>query len=143
MRSNFKIKVLTLMIASTASHSMAGTLRVITKVNSPEGEIRAALLTSQEEFESDGMFMGTFAPVSMNSATLEFDDVPAGIYGVALYQDLNGNQELDRNALGIPTEPFGFSNNPTIRFSAPTFDDFKFEFSGRDQEIEVNLNDGF
>jgi len=37
--------------------------------------------------------------------------------------DANGNGDLDRNLLGIPTESYGFSNGvrPTLR--APTFDE--------------------
>lgn len=42
-----------------------------------------------------------------------------GVYGLALYHDANGNEKIDRNALGIPKEGFGFSNNPRILFSAP------------------------
>ncbi len=42
-----------------------------------------------------------------------------GFYGLALYHDANGNGKIDRNAIGIPKEGFGFSNNPKILFSAP------------------------
>ena len=42
-----------------------------------------------------------------------------GSYGLALYHDANGNGKIDRNAIGIPKEGFGFSNNPRILFSAP------------------------
>lgn len=46
--------------------------------------------------------------------------VPApGVYGLAAYHDANANGQIDRNGLGIPKEGFGFSNNPTILFSAP------------------------
>ena len=42
-----------------------------------------------------------------------------GVYGLALYHDANANAKIDRNAIGIPKEGFGFSNNPKILFSAP------------------------
>ena len=36
------------------------------------------------------------------------------------------NHELDINWLGMPQEGFGFSNNPSIGFSAPTYDKCNF-----------------
>lgn len=36
--------------------------------------------------------------------------LPSGEYVISMYQDNNGNGELDTNILGIPKEPFGFSN---------------------------------
>ncbi len=40
---------------------------------------------------------------------------------LTLYQDLNGNGKLDRNVLGIPTEPWGASGQPAA-MSAPTWE---------------------
>lgn len=38
-------------------------------------------------------------------------DIPAGEYALMVYYDENLNQEMDRNFIGIPTEPLGFSND--------------------------------
>jgi uncharacterized protein (DUF2141 family) len=42
---------------------------------------------------------------------------------VAAYHDANGNGELDRNALGIPSERYGFSNNARGVTGPPTFEE--------------------
>jgi len=42
-----------------------------------------------------------------------------GRYTVALYHDENGNKEFDRNFIGIPSEGYGFSNNPGFRLGKP------------------------
>src|SRR6185437_13110416 len=39
---------------------------------------------------------------------------------LTLYQDLNGNGKLDKNVLGIPSEPWGASGRPAA-MSAPTW----------------------
>lgn len=39
---------------------------------------------------------------------------------IRLFQDLDGDGELDKNVFGLPTEPFGFSNDPVIRFGPPS-----------------------
>ena len=46
--------------------------------------------------------------------------VPPGAYAVAVFQDENGNGRLDRNPLGLPTEPYAFSND-VGRTSAPSY----------------------
>jgi uncharacterized protein (DUF2141 family) len=43
------------------------------------------------------------------------------IAAFTLYQDLNGNGKLDRNVLGIPSEPWGASGKPAA-MSAPTWE---------------------
>jgi uncharacterized protein (DUF2141 family) len=55
-------------------------------------------------------------------------ELPEGTYAVAVYQDLNQNAQLDSNVFGIPTEPYGFSNNVRPKLRAPSFDETRFAF---------------
>src|SRR3546814_11344781 len=50
----------------------------------------------------------------------------AGRYSVALYHDENGNKEFDKDFLGIPSEGYGFSKNPGLRFGVPKKEDTIF-----------------
>ena len=53
--------------------------------------------------------------------------------------DENGNGELDANFVGIPREPWAFSNNARGNFGPPTWEDTKFELNGQaTQTIELN-----
>lgn len=45
-----------------------------------------------------------------------------GRYSFVALHDVNENRQLDKNFLGIPTEPFGFSNDPTLIWGTPGFD---------------------
>ncbi len=66
--------------------------------------------------------------------------VPApGTYGLVLYHDENSNGKVDRNGLGIPKEGFGFSNNPSIFFSAPSFKRVRFAVSGPGVAIRIKM----
>ena len=47
--------------------------------------------------------------------------IKPGIYAISAFVDVNDNQQLDSNFLGIPKEPYCFSNNYKPMFSAPTF----------------------
>ena len=45
-----------------------------------------------------------------------------GVYAIAVYHDENSSTRIDRaGLLGIPTEGFGFSNNPPTVASQPSF----------------------
>ena len=59
-------------------------------------------------------------------------DLPAGQYAVSCYHDLNGNGVLDKNWFGIPSEPYGFSNDARPSFRAPTWEESRFYWNGAD-----------
>ena len=65
--------------------------------------------------------------------------LPPGIYGARVLHDLNGNGEMDSNFVGIPKEPWAFSNNATGRLGPAKWQDAKFEISG-DTAEEIRLN---
>jgi uncharacterized protein (DUF2141 family) len=68
------------------------------------------------------------------------EKIPSGNYALTIFQDLNGNKKIDYNLFGYPTEPFGFSNNPVLKFGPPSFKECSFYFSGnKNLEIAVNL----
>jgi uncharacterized protein (DUF2141 family) len=65
--------------------------------------------------------------------------LPAGTYALRVMHDRNGNQTLDSNLVGMPTEPWGFSNNAAGSFGPPGWDDARFEL-GDDQRQTITLN---
>lgn len=54
--------------------------------------------------------------------TVVLKDLPEGPIAVTVFQDANGNGRLDMNAMGMPVEPFGFSNDAVGQFGPPTFE---------------------
>lgn len=44
-----------------------------------------------------------------------------GYYALAVYHDENANKKMDRTGIGLPAEGFGFTNNPKLFLSMPTF----------------------
>jgi uncharacterized protein (DUF2141 family) len=64
-------------------------------------------------------------------------DLETGKYALSVIHDSNSNHKLD-TFLGIPTEQFGFSNNPRIYFGPPDFNESSFELS-KDSEISILL----
>ena len=66
-------------------------------------------------------------------------DLPYGKYVVAGIHDLDDNGVLTGNFLGMPKEPFGFSNNKRGNFGPPKWDDVLIEFNANNQKILINL----
>lgn len=65
--------------------------------------------------------------------------LPPGEWAIAATQDLNENDLVDRNMIGIPTEPFALSNVGHPRFKVPTFEDCKFKVSGATTTVAISL----
>lgn len=72
-------------------------------------------------------------------ARCDFEDIPPGTYALVVIHDENMNGKLDRNVLGIPTEGYGFSNDPKSVFHAPSFSAASFSYNGEDLELTVRL----
>jgi uncharacterized protein (DUF2141 family) len=64
----------------------------------------------------------TDIPSGMREATVVWEHLPPGEFGVAVIHDENRNAKLDRNFFGIPKEGFGFANNPHVTLGPPSFD---------------------
>lgn len=70
---------------------------------------------------------------------MRFADMPSGNYAIALFHDENSNGRLDKRFGLIPTEGIGFSNNPRLRFGAPSFAAAHFALTDHPQSETVRL----
>ena len=106
------------------------------------GELAYLVFASPSGFpgDRDKALRHGFLPIPSNAQHLRIDtDLPPGIYAVAVYEDLNGNHNLDHNFIGIPREPVGVSNNPSARFGPPHFDECSFYLGDTAQTITITL----
>ncbi len=101
-----------------------------TNVQHPYGRLYVAVFDRKEDFlQPDRIRFKEIAPVRQSGRVeVLIPDVPAGTYAVSCFHDLNNNGQLDKNWLGIPTEPYCFSNNARPRFRAPGWEEARFEF---------------
>lgn len=58
-------------------------------------------------------------------AVVPVSDLTPGEYAFVAYYDANGDGKLNRNIVGAPKEPFGFSNGVRPKLSKPKFDEAK------------------
>jgi uncharacterized protein (DUF2141 family) len=62
-----------------------------------------------------------------------------GIWAIVAYHDENSNRKYDRNAIGLPKEGGGFSNNPATFFGLPSFSSVRFPVHAPQTEIRIRL----
>jgi uncharacterized protein (DUF2141 family) len=62
-----------------------------------------------------------------------------GFYAVAVYHDANDNHAFDRNALGMPAEGFGFSNDAPTRFGQPSFSAVRFKLPPEGLTLRIRM----
>ena len=122
------IKLFLSLLLSGALISSSSNLKVTVKdIHTGKGNIVVSVYDSAKNFFKKPVASQT---VKADSTTLNFSfDLPEGIYAVAVYQDINENNKLDKGWFNIPKEPYGLSNNFRPKFSAPTFDDCKFKIT--------------
>jgi uncharacterized protein (DUF2141 family) len=126
-----------------ASQSVtAAELRVqVEGLRADTGIVSAGLMASAEAWDGAAApVAGTGAKIATGQQSVElvFADLAPGRYALRLMHDENGNGELDRNAVGMPTEGYGFSNNPNV-MRAATFDEAVFDVPADGTTIQIQM----
>ena len=67
-----------------------------------------------------------------------FENIPKGMYAISLYHDTDTNEELN-TFWGIPTEPYGISNNAKGMFGPPKWENAKFNVVNTITEQSIKL----
>jgi uncharacterized protein (DUF2141 family) len=89
------------------------------------GQMAIAGFTAKYFLKTGKQVTAVTRDVTSEKMIFTFENLPAGEYAFAAYQDVDRNKSLNTNIIGYPKEPFGFSNNPTILFGPPSFEDSK------------------
>ena len=87
--------------------------------------------------KANGIIDGVIEEVAPGSARYSFK-LPEGVYAIGIFVDVNRNNRMDRNFVGIPKEQYGFSNNAKGSFGPPSFMDASFTVSG-DLTLNIDL----
>jgi uncharacterized protein (DUF2141 family) len=84
------------------------------------------LVNSEENYIKRQPIKAAKSNVVDGRVSVMFYSISKGNYAVMAYHDVNNNGKLDTNFLGIPSEPFAFSNNAKGFMGAPKFEKAKF-----------------
>lgn len=104
-----------------------------------EGNLVIALFDDANSFLTAQRWYDRVPVTREGSLEVRIPDLGPGEYAISVFHDTNANGKFDTNAIGIPREPYGFSNNPGVRFRAPRFDEAKFIYSGAPVVLSIRL----
>ncbi len=113
------------------------TIRVV-GLTSADGHVRIAVFESEDSWLENAAYE---AVLEASDPTVEWTiaNLPLGDYAVAVFHDLNGNGLQDRNIVGMPTEPYGFSNEARSLLGPASWREAVFVISNPVFEIEIRI----
>ncbi len=123
-----RIFILTLILGTTlfAQEKSVQLSITVTNITSSEGVISIGLFNSDESLgKYEQRIDGKNIVVTGSEINVEFT-VPTGEYAIGVFHDTNSNGSLDKNGIGIPEEPYAFSNNRYKSFGRPDYELSKF-----------------
>ncbi|MEA1941059.1 MAG: DUF2141 domain-containing protein [Pseudomonadota bacterium] len=131
---------LTLAAALGAAASDEASLTVqVEGLETPQGAVMMALFDAPDAWDGGEAVAGQRVAVDGESVTIEFGALPAGEYAIRMFHDVDGDGELDMNLMGIPSEPFGFSNNARGRFGPASWEDAVFTLAPGENTHALDL----
>jgi uncharacterized protein (DUF2141 family) len=130
-----KIAAAAFLVCAMAGAVSAQTLMVrVENIRWLKGTLMVAVCNNEGDFPNTYV-EGRRVTIDASVMTVSFAGLPRGSYAVSVFQDLNENGELDVNLLGIPKEPYGFSNNAS---TTPDYKKSAFVFNS-DLTITIRL----
>lgn len=110
-------------------------------IKSIEGNLGILVFNSELGFPMNADKAILNLKIKVESKTMEIDlgELPPGSYAFAILHDKNSNKMMDTGLLGIPKEPFGFSNTNKIPFGPPSFKDAKVILDENNRVATIRL----
>lgn len=74
------------------------------------------------------------------AASHTFPGLPPGRYAIKAFHDVDGDGKMATNPFGMPTEPFGFSNNARAAMGPPSWEQAGFEVTAGSNTHTIPMN---
>jgi uncharacterized protein (DUF2141 family) len=112
----------------------------IVRLRNNHGQVICTLFTPSDKFPDQSHKGMTIAvPIKDSQATCSFKSVRYGDYAIVAFHDEYNDGTFHQNWLGMPTEGFGFSDDPSL-LRKPTFNDARFNVGQPVVQITIKLN---
>ena len=138
----FTLASLGLAIQAHAVEDSANLIVTIKGIQHKKGQVCLRIYDSESGFPlgNNSEFKSQCTKITGNSLEQKFTGLKKGTYAIAVIDDQNENNKLDRDFFGIPEEGFGISNNPTvsIKTGTPNFKTASFSLQ-KNQKIDIEM----
>ncbi len=135
------LSVILLLLSTEHAVAQTGLVTLHPVTSNHQGTLYLKVISAQqkEQFPNIPARQAVFSAIYRDVTATQILSLPAGEYAIALFQDLNENGALDSNILGIPSEPYGFSNNARGKFGPAKFTQAAFSIT-ENQKITLTIN---
>lgn len=103
------------------------------------GVLRVALFDSAEGWAAGKAVRVATAQASDAEPLATIEGLAVGTYAARVFQDVDGDGKMGRNAFGMPTEPFGFSAGAVPIMGAPSFEAASFKLEAGTSRQAITL----
>jgi uncharacterized protein (DUF2141 family) len=136
-----KNPVAVLLYCSTLTAAGATDLTVtVNGVQNDRGYIVSTVFSSEASFlKRPEAFASLRIKASQGDVAYSLKNLPPGKYAVSAFHDVNGNDRLDTDPSGQPTEVYGFSNDARGVSGPPEFADAAVEIGDQTKTISIRL----
>jgi uncharacterized protein (DUF2141 family) len=122
-------------MAGGVAPQATGSVQLIFSGLNGGGRVQAAVFRDEASWNRrEGAFRTVTAPAGGAEVRIRVSDLPPGRYAVMAFHDRNADTRLNTLPIGLPTEPYGFSNNARGRFGPPGWARAVFEVSGETRQ---------
>ena len=129
-----------LALAWSAAPASATVLKLRLQGLKPQGQVMVLLFDAERAWKSKaGPLREVKRRVHAAAAEISLENLRPGKYGVMVFQDLNLDGRMNFNAVGYPTEPYGFSNNSRGLFGPPAWSRAAFPFGSEPAVHAIRL----
>jgi uncharacterized protein (DUF2141 family) len=124
-----------------AAESRGGRIQIVmVGLHSNSGRVVCTLFDSPDGFPRDDSAPRTISvPIAARSGTCSFPVSKRGKYAAVVFHDENADGKFNTNWIGLPKEGYGFSNDASISWRPPNFDEAGFEFDGGVERLTVHI----
>lgn len=125
-----------------AAESGGGRIQIVAVgLRSNSGRLVCSLFDSAEDFPRDqkNEAITISVPIAARGATCNFPVTKRGQYAAVVFHDENADGKFNTNWIGLPKEGYGFSNDASISWRPPNFEEAGFAFDGGTKRITVHI----
>jgi uncharacterized protein (DUF2141 family) len=130
-------------VALLPTRASAADLKVdILGLRNTEGVLRLSLYNDDSTFLTSQGRLASLKLMQLRAHHVQacFADLPPGMYAVTVHHDENDDGELNRNAVGLPREGYGFSNDARRPFAPPSFTQAAVTIAHEDTTIKITVH---
>lgn len=115
---------------AAVAQSRGAALEVRTPGLTAEGSVVVAVFDKEADWKSRDRPVRTQRVAAGPDSRLRIEGLAPGRYGLMVFHDKNNDGRLNTWPIGMPSEPYGFSNNARGRFGPASWQAASFEVRG-------------